>query len=218
MHATADPHARPAAPTRKPVIGLLGAPGSGKSFVARLFEREGAAVIDADRLARETLDEPAVREQVRQWWGPGVLDADGRIDRKALGAIVFDNPEALHQLESLVHPRVHERRQALREQHGADPAVRAIVEDSPLLLEQGVDAECDVLVFVDASRAVREQRVRETRGWSSAELDRREKNQASLDMKRNRADYVLDNGVGEPLVREQARHALSQILQRIEPA
>lgn len=202
----------------KPVIGLLGAPGSGKSFVAGLFAREGAAVIDADRLAREAMDEPAVRAELVRWWGDDVLDAAGQVDRRAVGAKVFKDAAALKRLESLVHPRVHAGRRRLRSAYEADASVRAIVEDCPLLLETGLDGECDVLVYVDAPLTVRRQRVLASRGWTEEELARREKNQWPLDRKRGRADYVIDNGAGELPAQEHVRRVLSRILQRTEPA
>src|SRR5690606_18451472 len=122
----------------KPILGLLGAPGSGKSFVARQFEKLGCAVIDADALAKAALDEPAVRDQLVAWWGENILKPDGRVHRSALGRIVFNDRAELAKLEGLVHPIVAERRATLRAQHQADPAVRAIVEDVPLLLEKGL--------------------------------------------------------------------------------
>ena len=77
-------HAHP-----KPVLGLLGAPGSGKSTVARAFADLGCGVIDADRLAHEALQSQPVRDQLAQWWGDDVLDDAGRVDRSAVGKIVF---------------------------------------------------------------------------------------------------------------------------------
>ena len=199
---------------RKPVIGLMGAPGSGKSFIAQLFAEQGAAVIDADALAREAMAEPQVRKQLVAWWGRDILDAEGHVDRRAVGAKVFEDDEALRRLETLVHPRVHARRNELRAKHEADPAVQAIVEDCPLLLETGLDRACDVLVYVEAPYAVRAARVRQQRGWSAAELERREKNQAPLDTKRARADDVIDNGAGRASAREQVRRVLSRVLQQ----
>lgn len=196
----------------KPVIGLLGAPGSGKSLVARQLQQLGCAVIDADEIARQALDEPAVRDQLVTWWGSEVLDAAGKVSRQAVGAIVFKNPEQLAKLEALTHPRVHARRSALRKQFQADPAVKAIVEDCPLLLEKQLEGDCDVLVYVDAPRAVRLQRVKQTRGWSEAELLGREKNQWPLDTKRSRADYVVSNHAAESDTLAQVRSVLSQIL------
>ncbi|MEX0885647.1 MAG: dephospho-CoA kinase [Phycisphaeraceae bacterium] len=196
----------------KPVIGLLGAPGSGKSLVARQFASLGCAVIDADAIAHAVLDEEPVKRALRDWLGPDVVGEAGRVDRRRVGARVFGDGEALARLEGLVHPRVGARRAELRAAYAADAGVRAIVEDSPLLIEKGLDAHCDVLVYVDAPRAVRAARVGASRGWSEADLDRREKNQASLDMKRSRADYVIDNSADEAGAQAQVRRVLWQIL------
>jgi len=199
---------------RKPIIGLVGAPGAGKSLVAKQLAELGCAVIDADALAREALQSDAVREQLLAWWGDAVLDSEGRVDRQAVGRIVFNDKAALGRLESLTHPAVRERRRRLREQLQAAPSVVAIVEDSPLLLEKGPADECDVLVFVDAPRDVRLARLRASRGWDEAELAGREKNQWPLDKKREKADYVVSNHAGSGETLAQTRRVLSQILQR----
>ena len=191
-----------------PVIGLLGGPGAGKSYLAGLFEQLGGKVIDADTIAREALELPEVRATLVEWWGPDILTADGRIDRPAVGRRVFEAPGELARLESLIHPRVNAKRQELREQYRSDPAVTAIIEDCPLLLERGLNDDGDVLVFVEASRETREKRVLETREWSAAELDRREKNQLPLDIKRGRADYVFDSEADPIALATQAREIL----------
>ncbi len=202
------------APNTKPVIGLLGGIGSGKSTVAREFARQGCGVIDADELARAALREPNVRDQLVAWWGDAVLDAEGNVDRKAVGRIVFDQPDELRKLESVTHPRVHAGRESARQAMQNDPAIVAIVEDCPLLLESGLDESCDRLILVQASRATRLHRLQRDRGWSESELDRREKNQIPLDTKAQRADDVIDNDESaEPLV-GQVRNVLSRILQR----
>ncbi|MEM6459779.1 MAG: dephospho-CoA kinase [Planctomycetota bacterium] len=196
----------------KPVIGLLGGPGSGKSFVAAAMADHGAAVIDADALARAALDRPEVRDTLAAWWGPGVVGGDGRVDRAAVAKRVFDDPTELARLESLVHPVVNRRRGELRERYRADPAVRAVVEDCPLLLERGLEGDCDVLVFVDTPDAVRRRRVADARGWTAGDLAAREKHQWPLDTKRGRADYVLDGGGEPPDVQVHARRLLDRIL------
>jgi len=203
---------RPAAQP-KPVIGLLGAPGAGKSLVAAQFRELGCAVIDADALAREALQADAVRDQLVAWWGRGVLDSEGRVDRAAVGRIVFGDKTELARLEALTHPTVNQRRRARRAGDRADPSVVAIVEDSPLLLEKGPADECDVLVFVDAPREVRLSRLASSRGWGEAELAGREKNQWPLDTKRARADYVVSNHAGPRETFDATRRVLSQILQ-----
>ncbi len=199
---------------RKPVIGLVGGIGSGKSTIARHFASLGCGVIDADQLARQALELPATVVQLVQWWGDGVLDAHGRPDRAKIAAIVFSSPAELAKLENVTHPQVHERRQQLRRQMQDDPQVVAIIEDCPLLLEKKWDADCDAVVFVEASQQTREARVSQSRGWSPAELARREKSQIGLDIKARRADHVIENNGDEAHSLAHVRLVLSQILHR----
>lgn len=200
-----------------PIIGLLGGPGSGKSFIARLFAEEGCGVIDADRIAREALQRPEVKRQLVGWWGQRVLDAEGDVDRAAVGRIVFDDADELRRLESVVHPKVHEKREQMRNEMRKDPMIRAIVEDCPLLIESGLDEQCDALVFVDAPRSVRLDRVQRHRGWNPTELDRREAKQLPLDTKRQRADDTLWNAGTETESRREVRRVLSNILRDRRP-
>ena len=93
----------------------------------------------------------------------------------------------------------------------SDPNTIAIIEDSPLLLEKGLDQICDRIVFVNTDRAVRLARLAQSRGWSESEVDRREKMQLSLDSKARRADYVVDNNLNESEVSQQIRRILSQL-------
>lgn len=201
----------PQANPPKPVIGLMGGPGSGKSTVAKLFKELGCAVIDADRLAHESLRTAEVKQQVRQRWGDQVFDQDGSINRAKLGRIVFKDPAALAQLEAILHPRVHEARQRERDQHQALPDIVAIVEDCPLLLESKLDQDCDQLVFVDTPDEIRRQRVLESRGWDAGELKKRDQRQQPLDTKRQAADYVISNDLDLAHLREQVRSVLQNI-------
>jgi dephospho-CoA kinase len=182
---------------RKPIIGLAGGIGSGKSTVAAMMARSGGYVIDADALAREALQRPDVRRQLVQWWGQEILDEQGEVDRRRVADRVFDEAEARGRLERLIHPMVGAERQRLMEAAHADPGVRFIVQDVPLLFEVGLDGECDRTVFVDADEQTRLERVKRTRGWDRAELARREKNQWPLDRKRQAADAILENN-GDP--------------------
>jgi len=196
----------------KPVIGLLGAPGAGKSSIAGIFARLGCGVIDSDRLAQELLDTPEVCEQLAQWWGPGMLAPDGRVDRKAVASVVFVDADKRERLEGLIHPQVHQKRVLLRQAFQADNTCLAIVEDCPLILEAGLQDTFDVLVYIDVPTEVRQQRVAAIRGWSVRELHLREENQAPLDIKRSSADYILDNGADLGAVEAQVRRVLQQIL------
>lgn len=198
----------------KPVIGLVGGVGSGKSTIARQFASLGCAVIDADVLAKEALHEPAVVERLKEWWGQSIVKPDGTPDRGEIARVVFNEPTELQRLESLIHPRVHTRRLELRRKHEADPAIIAIIEDCPLLLEKGIDQGVDVVVFIQTEDEVRRQRVAKSRGWTAQEHARREKNQMALDMKAARADYVIENNGGENESLAHVRQVLTQILQQ----
>lgn len=199
-------------PYGKPIIGLVGAVGAGKSLVAGQLEELGCGVIDADALAREALERPEVRREVLERWGADLLDKEGQIHRGRLGDLVFDDPKQLVELEAMLHPPVYAGRRLQRKQFLADPAVKAVVEDVPLLFEAGLDRDCDVVVFVSADRQRRIDRVAAGRGWTASELDRRQKIQLSLDIKADCADYVIDNNGGEPETFSHVRSVLFDIL------
>ncbi|MCG8601017.1 MAG: dephospho-CoA kinase [Verrucomicrobiales bacterium] len=196
----------------KPVIGLLGGPGSGKSTVARAFESLGCEIIDADQLAHQAIQADQIKQQLRTWWGDDVLTPSGQIDRKAVGRIVFNSEAELRRLESVLHPLVNAGRLKRREYLFAQPDCVAVIEDCPLLLETGLDRQCDALVFIDCPFDVRLERLSASRGWDASELRRREERQAPLDTKRQSADYVISNAGPDDSVLEQARGVLQQIV------
>lgn len=201
-----------------PVIGLAGGIGSGKSTVAGMFARLGCLVVDSDARARAALDRPDVRAEIVRWWGDRVLGAPDetgvrRIDRAKVAQIVFADAAQRARLESLVHPIVRQdRAQAVRE--GAAAGARAVVVDAPLLFEAGLDADCDAVVFVDAPREARLRRVRESRNWDEAELDRREAAQLPLQSKRSRADYRISNDGALPDLEREVARVLADIERR----
>src|SRR5258708_22328328 len=105
----------------KPIIGIVGGIGSGKSFIAGLFRELGCVVIDSDAQVRAAYEGPAVRQTLREWWGDGVFRADGSIDRSAIAAKVFSDPKERERLEGLIHPLVREARLALMKKYASDP-------------------------------------------------------------------------------------------------
>ena len=195
---------------RKRVIGIIGGVGSGKSTVARAFAAQGCGLVDADALSHEAMREPGVREELVRWWGERVVGGDGQIERKAVGRIVFASASELARLEALLHPIIGQARARAHEGFIRDERIVAIVEDSPLLLEKGLDRACDVIVFVRASEAARLRRVKASRGWSQGELQSRESQQLPLDIKARAADYVIDNDLPVSAVDEQVRRVLSK--------
>ena len=196
----------------KPVIGIAGGIGSGKSFVARVFDEQGCHVIDSDQQVREAYGDPRVRDALRAWWGDGVFNPDGTVNRSAIAKQVFTDAAERRRLEGLLHPLVAVAREREMAARAGDPQVFAFAWDTPLLFEVGLNAGCDAVVFVDAPWDIRLERVQRTRGWDALELLRREKLQMDLDRKKELSDYVVTNTADAGSVRDQVRHVLSRIL------
>lgn len=198
--------------SRPIIVGIAGGIGSGKSSVARLLGELGAVVIDADAMAHAELDDAQVRQTLTNWWGPSIVGSDGKVDRKRIGAIVFNDPALRTRLEGLVHPRIAERRDKMIEQASADPKVRMIVMDAPLLYEVGLDRMCDSVIFVESDAARRAERSEKNRQWTPGELDRREKSQMPLDIKRKKADHICSNNSDLPALRQEVKGLYELIL------
>lgn len=196
----------------KPIIGLAGGIGSGKSFIAQMLADMGCCVIDSDQQVREAYERADVRQALRGWWGDEVTDSEGRVDRAAVGKRVFADAADRHRLERMIHPLVAKARESAMRAGAANPRTLAFVWDSPLLIEAGLADACDAIIFVDTPLAEREKRVRLSRGWSSDELARRENSQLPLDKKRQRAHYVVQNTADAASVRDQLRQIFPQIL------
>ncbi|MFO0863933.1 MAG: dephospho-CoA kinase [Gemmataceae bacterium] len=194
----------------KPVIGIVGGIGSGKSFVAAEFARRGGRLISADPLGHDALRQPHLRDRVVERWGRKVLDATGDVDRRALGRIVFPDPKELRALEAITYPYIEQRVAEEIAKAEADPAVRFVILDAAVMLEAGWSNRCDHIVFIDAPREVRLARLIQTRGWTEAELARREANQMPLDEKRRHADGLIQNGGDGEGIRSQVERLLRQ--------
>lgn len=187
---------RPRRPARTVVLGVLGGIASGKSRVAAALAGPGGLVVAADTLAHEALASSEVRDAIRDAFGPAVLDAAGAVDRRALAAVVFQDPAARHRLEGWIHPWVRARISAALEAARRAGTPRVVL-DVPLLLEHdaehGFARQCDHLVFVEADAAERDRRAVATRGWEPGEVARREAAQLPLSEKRRRADVIVQN-------------------------
>jgi dephospho-CoA kinase len=194
--------------TRIPLLGLTGAPGAGKSTVARELAALGCVVSDSDALARAAFDDPEIRTAVQALFGT--------TDRRAIADIAFADPAARARLEGLIHPWIAARRAAA---FAAAPAgTRALVIDAPLLLEAGLGAGCDRVIFVDCPLEIRQSRVAAGRGWTAAELARREAAQWPLDRKRASAHHVVRNDGDPASLRAQVRAVLDEVCPPGSPA
>jgi dephospho-CoA kinase len=175
------------------LVGLTGNIGSGKSTVAQILSEHGATIVDADVLARRAVElgTPAYDKIVARW-GTSILSADGRLDRAALRRVVFSDHDQLEELNAIVHPEVERLRSRLVElARGRGDLL--VVCDIPLLFERHMTDTVDVIILVDASRALRLERLVQDRGLSETEAMEMIAAQMPAELKRARADFVIDN-------------------------
>ena len=176
-------------------LGLIGGIGSGKSTVAALFAQLGAGIVDADGIGHRVLCLPEVKAAIERRWGHGVIAPNGEPDRRAIADRVFSSTESgrreLEFLTALTHPIINREIDVeLRKLESAECPIAVL--DAALLLETDWKTRVDHIVFVDASRNVRLQRVL-GRGWTEVQFDAREASQLSLECKKTKADWIVDN-------------------------
>jgi dephospho-CoA kinase len=175
------------------LVGLTGNIASGKSTVSRMLSERGATIIDADVLARGAV-EPGTPgyERIVERWGTTVLAADGQIDRVALRRIVFSDPDELEKLNAIVHPEVERMRECLVRE-ARDRGDRIVVADIPLLFERHLSDNFDRIILVDAPRELRLERLVKDRDLREPEAMDMIAAQMPAELKRARADIVIDN-------------------------
>lgn len=176
------------------LIGLTGNIASGKSTVAQLLSERGATIIDADVLARRAVERGTLAfDAIVRRWGTSVLAADSHLDRAALRRAVFGNPKELEALNDIVHPEV-ERLRTQRVDEARARGDRIVVCDIPLLFEKKMVDRFDRILLVDAPRPLRLERLVSDRGLRETEAMDMIAAQMPAELKRARADFVIDNG------------------------
>lgn len=172
------------------VIGLTGGIGSGKSTVARIARQLGVPVFDADREALSLYDEDeSLLAEVKEKFGDVVIQPDGRLNRQALASIVFNDAQALRQLNALVHPRVAKKFETWKNRQVS----RMVIREAAILFESGSAADCDAVIVVTAPEALRIARVQKRSGLSEAEVRARMNRQWPEAQLVERADAVIVN-------------------------
>lgn len=176
------------------VLGITGNIASGKSSVAAEFERLGAAVVDADQLAREVV-EPGSEGLSRlvELFGEEILTSDGDLNRSCLADIIFAAPDARKQLNGIVHPAIAELALSRLAELRNRPDIPLIVYEAPLLFETGAEGRVDKVLVVKINEDMQRQRLIERDKLSAEDADNRIAAQMSQDEKLKRANYVIDN-------------------------
>lgn len=199
------------------VIGITGPTGAGKTTVLRVLEGMGALVLDCDALYHRLTETcRPMRRALRTVFGPDIFGPDGALRRKQLGAIVFDDPQALARLEAITHRYIRRavRRQLARAARAGRPAAAV---DAIALLESGLGRDCDVTVAVVASEQVRVKRIMAREGIDEGYARLRTAAQKGEEYFAQRCDYVLRNDGDDPTQLEvQARALFEPIINKGE--
>jgi dephospho-CoA kinase len=198
----------------KPLVGITGIIGSGKSAAARYFAELGAAVFDADCAAREVTEKPEVLEEIRQKLGSHLLTPDGKLDRSRTAEEVFSSSEKLAILNRIIHPRVRERMWDFVQANSLKPDIPMIVLDVPLIYETDLHRYLDFVVVVAAPEEECVRRTMQRSRLSREEVLRRMHHQLPLNEKIRRADFVLDNSASLEHLKKQVERVFRDILAR----
>jgi dephospho-CoA kinase len=187
-----------------PLIALTGGIASGKSTIARRLAELGAVVVDADQIVRDVqAPGSAVLARIEEVFGADVIDADGALDRAALGAKVFGDPEQLARLNAIVHPAVRAESQRRFEEAASAGPETVVVYDVPLLVEARVDDPWDLIVVAHAPADERRRRLVELRGMAEQAAQERIDAQVSDERRLAIADEVIEtSGSLEETIRQ----------------
>jgi dephospho-CoA kinase len=191
-------------------VGLTGGVASGKSTVAALLAELGAVVIDSDLLAREVVEPgtPGLAAVVAEF-GDSVLTEDGRLDRTALGSVVFGDDAARRRLEGILHPLIRARAAEIEAE--AEPDL-LVVHDIPLLVETGQADRFDAVLVVDVPVETQVERMVRDRGWSAEDARSRVAAQADRGQRRAVATHVIDNTGTHDDLRERVTEVVGELV------
>ncbi|WP_410511954.1 dephospho-CoA kinase [Paenibacillus sp. BR2-3] len=176
------------------ILGLTGGIASGKSTVSALFVNKGAGLVDADVIAREVMlpGHQVLAATVRHF-GKDILSPDGTLDRAKLGEIVFRDPEARQTLNDLTHPAIRQEIRSCMQAMDQQEPERLIIVDIPLMFESNLQGMFEEIVLVYVPREVQLIRLMERNNWSREQAEDRLNAQMDIELKRDKATYVIDN-------------------------
>ena len=195
------------------LVGLTGGIATGKSTVSEMFRRLGCEIIDADLLAREVVapGEPALA-QIAEEFGRDVIQPDGALDRKKLGAVVFGDAARRKRLEQITHPAIRDRFERRLAELEARGFAGIVLWDAPVMIESGGYKTMEKLVVVATDEATQQARLRGRDAIDAAEADRKIKSQMPVAEKAKLADYVIDNAGDRAATEQQVRDVHAALL------
>jgi dephospho-CoA kinase len=194
------------------LVGLTGGLATGKSTVSHILRGLGCVVLDADLLAREVVEpgQPALAEIAREF-GPEVLQPDGTLDRKRLGAMVFADPERRRRVEAITHPAIRDRFLARLAELEAQGFEGIVVWDAPVMIESGGYKNMDRLIVVVTDAVTQRARAR-ARDGDPADAERKIASQMPLSEKARLADHVIDNSGDRAATEARTREVHAALL------
>ena len=199
------------------IVGLTGGIASGKSLVARVFQSLGAHIIDADRIVHDLLEpDQQAWGEVIEHFGKEVLLPDRSIDRRKLGAVVFDDAEKRHWLNSCLHPKVFEAYRTQVKRISTHEPDSIVVFDAALLIESGFHRNMDRTVVVYADEDQQRVRLMERNSLTEDQSVARIRSQMPLSAKREFADYIINNTGSRENTEHQAREVFRKLKKEAE--
>ena len=195
------------------LIGVTGGIACGKTEVAKVFQKKGAAILSGDQIGKEVVEKnKSVLKDLVQAFGESILSKNGKLNRRKLGQIVFASQKAKEELNRIIHPHLlRELRQRIKHLRNRCK-VSVVVVDAALIVEWGLEKELDYLVFVESKREDKIKRLREEKGYTRREALDRIKSQLPEKVKKRKADFVIRNDKGLAELRQRAERAWRDLI------
>ena len=197
------------------MIGLTGGPGVGKSEAATVMGEYGAAIINADQIGHELLrSNKTVKRKLIQLFGSIRITSDGNLDRKAIGKLVFGDPEKMVQFNKIIHPPLLKELKKQMGLLGAKKSSKLVAVDAALIFEWGIADWFDYIVVIDSSREIRFKRLQKL-GLSRAEANKRITSQIPQKDKKALADFVIVNNATKKDLAKKVKNVAGKLTELV---
>lgn len=191
------------------ILGLTGSIGSGKSTVSNFFLEMGFKIFDADIIAKNILNSEKIKKEIQKEFGEKYIDSNGNINTKKLKEEVFNNKERLKKLNSLIHPKVRERFEELRDEYKNKNEI--IVFDVPLLFEAEYEELCDQIIVVDIDPQIQIERIKLRDNLDEDLIKKIINSQMSREEKLSKAHIVIENNGTVELLKDKVKNVIEKI-------